>query len=85
MSTFRLPYSNLDRLDRHVVPIKADGGYAGRAEPILALPLKGLPQKPRSEYRGALLGEAVPLKAKGGQVYHPQEKLMMAKGKKFHY
>ena len=76
-----LPTSNLDRLTVKV-PAKADGGRA------LPLPMRGPPQKNERFVKAvpsnpAPFGE-VALKRKGGKAVHPEEKLMMGKGRKFH-
>lgn len=89
-SVASLPISNLDRLN-HMVAKREDGGMIiGRALPTgmgHALPMKGLPQKnPREREiapvnRDGLTGVA--LKKKGGVLAsHPEEKLMMGRGKK---
>lgn len=82
-----LPTSNLDRLTVKV-PAKADGGMVGAGR-ALPLPMRGPPQKNERFIKAvpsnpAPFGEAA-LKRKGGKAVHPEEKLTMGKGRKFHH
>ena len=82
-----LPSNNLDRLSVKV-PAQAAPGMVGAGR-ALPLPMRGPPQKNERFIKGVPLntapvfGEAA-LKRKGGKAVHPEEKLTMGKGRKFH-